>query len=132
MVGIARFLCLLAPFAALYAQNQEPVLRITVKLVQVDAVVTDSSGHQVTNLGAGDFEVLEDERPQKITVCTYVKIAGLIPHRANLRTPAHEPASPAESPVIHVKVEQVRRTVVLLVDDLGLSFESVARVRRAL
>jgi hypothetical protein len=58
MLGTARLLCLLAPLAMLLAQSQEPELRITVNLVQVDAVVTDSSGHQVTNLGAGDFEVL--------------------------------------------------------------------------
>ncbi len=58
MLGTALLLCLLAPFAMLLAQSQEPVLRITVNLVQVDAVVTDSSGHQVTNLGVGDFQVL--------------------------------------------------------------------------
>ena len=33
---------------------------------------------------------------------------------------------------MHVKQVDVRRTVVLLVDDLGLSFQSTARVRRAL
>jgi hypothetical protein len=48
--GTARFLCFAALFATLLAQNQEPALRITVNLVQVDAVVTDSRGHQVTNL----------------------------------------------------------------------------------
>jgi VWFA-related protein len=129
MLGTARLLCLLAPFAMLLAQSQEPVLRITVNLVQVDAVVTDSSGHQVTNLGAQDFEVLEDGRPQKITACTYVKITDVPPHSAKLH--AREPV-PSEPPAIHIKQEQVRRTVVLLVDDLGLSFESTGRVRRAL
>jgi VWFA-related protein len=131
MLGTARLLCLLAPFATLLAQSQEPVLKITVNLVQVDAVVTDSSGHQVTNLRAQDFEVLEDGRPQKITACTYVKIADLLPPRARLHKPNREPV-PSEPPAIHVKQEQVRRTVVLLVDDLGLSFESTGRVRRAL
>jgi VWFA-related protein len=139
MLGAARLVCLVAAFATVFAQtsstsppsNQDPVLRITVNLVQVDAVVTDSSGRQVTNLGAGDFEVLEDGRPQKITACTYAKIADLTPHRTNLRPHSREPV-PSEPPAIHVKAEQVRRTVVLLVDDLGLSFESVGRVRHAL
>ena len=48
MSGTSRFLCVLTLFGTLYGQNQPPVLRITVNLVQVDAVVTDSTGHQVT------------------------------------------------------------------------------------
>lgn len=131
MLGTAQFLCFLVLFGTLFAQSQEPVLRITVNLVQVDAVVTDSSGHQITTLGAGDFEVLEDGRPQKITACSYVKIADVALNRASLRPHSQEPV-PSEPPAIHVKQEQVRRTVVLLVDDLGLSFESIGRVRLAL
>ena len=104
------------------------MLRITVNLVQVDALVTDSRGRQVTNLGAGDFEVLEDGHLPEITACSYVKIAELAPHRVNSPIAVRGP-SPPESLAIHVKPEQVRRTVVLPVDDLGLSFESVARVR---
>jgi hypothetical protein len=53
--------------------TQEPVIRISVNLVQVDAVVTDSSGRRVTNLTAGDFEIFEDGRPQKMTACSYVQ-----------------------------------------------------------
>src|SRR5579864_8670072 len=113
------------------AASREPVLRITVNLVQVDAVVTDSSGRQVTNLGAGDFEVLEDGRPQKITACAYVRTADLSIRRANSPAPEREPFR-SMTPAVRVKPEQVHRTVVLLVDDLGLTFESVARVRGAL
>ena len=40
------------------SQNEENfVVRITVNLVQVDAVVTDSKGHPVTDLKADDFGV---------------------------------------------------------------------------
>jgi VWFA-related protein len=131
MLGTVRLLSLVSPVLALLAQSQEPVLRITVNLVQVDAVVTDSSGHQVTNLSAADFEVLEDGRPQKITACSYVKIADVPPHSVRSRSAPREPV-PSEPPAIHVKQVDVRRTVVLLVDDLSLSFESTARVRRAL
>jgi VWFA-related protein len=131
MLITVRCLCLLAPILTLLAQNQEPVLRITVNLVQVDAVVIDSSGHQVTNLGAGDFEVLEDGLPQKITACSYVKIADASLHSVKPHSTAREPV-PSDPPAIHIKQVEVRRTVVLLVDDLGLSFQSTARVRRAL
>jgi len=97
-----RFLCVAALFVTFPAQNQEPVLRITVNLVQVDAVVTDSSGRQVSSLGAPDFEVLEDGRPQKITACTYVKIADPAQPGVSLRPPSHD-AVPSEPPAIHIK-----------------------------
>ena len=37
-----------------------------------DAVVTDKSGRQITDLETGDFEILEDGRPQKITNFSYI------------------------------------------------------------
>jgi VWFA-related protein len=40
--------------------------------VQVDAVVTDAGGRPVTGLTAGDFEVLQGDKPQKISGATYV------------------------------------------------------------
>src|SRR5580693_1972563 len=52
--------------------GQDPVIRVTVDLVQVDAVVTDSQGRHVTGLKAEDFEILEDGKPQKITHFSYV------------------------------------------------------------
>src|SRR5579864_8946103 len=112
------------------AASREPVLRITVNLVQVDAVVTDSSGRQVTNLTADDFEVLEDGRPQKITALSYVKVSEPAPKhvKANTRAPTTTPPPPGRI----LTPQQVRRTIVLMADDLGLSFESTARVRRSL
>src|SRR5579864_8074218 len=112
------------------AASREPVLRITVNLVQVDAVVTDSSGRQVTNLTADDFEVLEDGRPQKITALSYVKVSEPAPKhvKANTRAPTTTPPPPGRI----LTPQQVSRTIVLMADDLGLSFESTARVRRSL
>jgi VWFA-related protein len=108
----------------------EPVIRISVNLVQVDAVVTDSSGRQVTNLTAVDFEIFEDGRPQKITACSYVRTGppDTVSSPSASRRDPHAPPAPA----MRLTPEQVRRTVVLMVDDLGLSFESAGRVRSAL
>src|SRR5579872_660966 len=50
----------------------EEVIRINVNLVQVDAVVTDAQGHNVTDLQASDFEVKQDGKPQAITNFSYV------------------------------------------------------------
>jgi VWFA-related protein len=40
---------------------------VTVEIVQVNAVVTDPSGHFVKNLTRGQFRILEDGTPQHIT-----------------------------------------------------------------
>jgi len=40
---------------------------VDVDVVQVTAVVTDREGRFVTNLGAGDFKVYDDDKPQRIT-----------------------------------------------------------------
>jgi len=49
-----------------------PALRITATLVQVDAVVTDSSGRHVPGLNKDDFQILQDGQPRKITRFSYV------------------------------------------------------------
>jgi hypothetical protein len=52
--------------------ESEPTFRVSVDLVQVDAVVTDAKGHHVSDLNAEDFRILEDGKPQKITHFAYV------------------------------------------------------------
>src|SRR5260221_10656332 len=109
-----------------------PVLRVTVNLVQVDAVVTDSKGKQVTNLTADDFEDLQDGKRQKITKFSYISTAAPTP--APIAPVPSGPAirsAPAPPPV-RLRPSQVRRTIALVVDDLGLSFESTAQIRSAL
>src|SRR5579884_3250779 len=132
IVGAMRCLCLACLCIAALAQtdSHEPVLRIDVNLVQVDAVVTDSRGRQVTNLSASDFVILEDGRPQKITAFSYVNLGARAAAPAKSVTPIAPNEPPAPPPP--TTGQQVRRTIVLMVDDFGLSFESAARVRRAL
>jgi len=50
----------------------EPTLRITVNLIQVDAVVTDKHGQPVPNLTKEDFEILEDGKPRKVEYLSYI------------------------------------------------------------
>jgi VWFA-related protein len=86
------------------------VVRVEVNLVQGDTVVTDDRGRQVTNLKPGDFEVLEDNKPRPILGVNYVSNASM---------------QPANSP-------EAKTTIALLVDDLHLSFQSVAFLRKPL
>jgi VWFA-related protein len=110
------------------AQPSPPTLRITVTLVQVDAVVTDSHGKRVTGLSADDFELLQDGVPQKVTYFSYIPEAEPLP-----REP--EPKKGDKLPMMAprpITAGQVKRTVALVVDDLALSFDSIVRVRDAL
>src|SRR5580658_2241621 len=118
---------LLAMAAAAPAWAQESVIRIDVKLVQVDAVVTDSRNKHVGNLKADDFEILQDGKPQTITNFSY--IAPSVPP-ATSRGPAIAIA-PRIAPA-PLKASDVRRMVALVVDDLALSSDGVAHVRDAL
>ena len=52
-------------------EDADDVVRITANLVQVDVVVT-RDGKQVNDLTADDFELFEDDKPQKITNFSYV------------------------------------------------------------
>ncbi|MFZ0962594.1 MAG: VWA domain-containing protein [Terriglobia bacterium] len=130
-----RFLALLLfVFLPVFARSaQQPatggVIRITVSLVQVDAVVTDSKGRQVTNLKPEDFEIIEDGAPRPITNFSY------IPVRSAAAAGAAARALPAGGTLLlspGLQPEQVGRTMALVVDDIGLSFESTYYVRRAL
>jgi VWFA-related protein len=130
-----RSSAILLAMAAAFAQTPQPtapdtVIRINVNLVQVDAVVTDSAGKAMTDLKPEDFEILQDGKRQQITNFSYIS--------------THEPASAASKPApaakrgeppvppARIKPQDIRRTVALVVDDLGLSFESIARVRGSL
>ena len=109
--------------------QSEPVIRISVNLVQLDAVVTDGKGRQVTDLRPEDFEVLQDGKPQAITNLSYIRLAQ---NESVASAPAAGKA-PLVPPVpVNLRPEQVRRTIALVVDDLGMSFESIARLRQAL
>src|ERR1044071_8425055 len=113
------------------APDEDEVVRISTNLVQVDAVVTDGDGRQVTDLDARDFEILEDGKPQTITNFSYVSLGGPEAHA----TPAPARRKDREfipPPPARLRPEQVRRTLALVVDDLSLSFESTVFVRRAL
>jgi VWFA-related protein len=120
--------------SAFSQNNPDNTIHITVNLVQVDAVVTDAKGKQVTDLEAKDFEILQDGKAQKITHFSYVSTVAPKPATPPPTQVAMDRKSPPPPPIPtqRLKMNQVRRTIALVVDDLGLSFESIAQVRQSL
>jgi VWFA-related protein len=120
--GALLFLALVSASAGQEAQaplpQPPPVLRITVTLVQLDAVVTNAAGKHVSGLQPSDFEILQDGQPQKLAFFSFVP------------EPAARPL-PLDAPPT-LKPSQVRRVVALVVDDLTLNFDDLVRTREAL
>src|SRR4051812_23628658 len=113
-------------------KNEDEVVRITTNLVQVDAVVAGKDGKLVTDLKPEEFEIYEDGRQQKIVNFSFVSTESKTPSADALKSSAPADKTAAPVPPVRLRPEQVRRTIALVVDDLGLSFESTYYVRRAL
>jgi VWFA-related protein len=68
--------------AAQQASGQQPAdqtqltFRAGINFVTVDAYVSDSKGQPATDLKQSDFEVLEDNKPQKIEAFRFIKVDG--------------------------------------------------------
>ncbi|MDR3700377.1 MAG: VWA domain-containing protein [Candidatus Sulfopaludibacter sp.] len=128
-----RRLLILAVLAGLSAGAQEEYrLRVTVDLVQVDAMVTDAQGNPVPDLKAGDFRLFLDGKPQELKYCNYVRVndaaAAASPGEVDTAAVAARPAMPSQP----VRREDVRRTIVLFVGDLLTSSESIPAIRAGL
>ena len=95
------------------SENPSPqgLIRITVNLVQVDAVVTDSKGHHVTNVKPEDFEILEDGHPQTITNFSYIPTAQPAAIESHAATPTATAGIP-EVPPARLEPEQVRPSAI--------------------
>jgi len=107
--------------------SDDDVVRITTNLVQVDLVVTDAKGNQVTNLTQDDFEIYEEGRPQPITNFSFV---------SNEQVPATPSASSravrgAPTMPVRIRPETPRHTIAIVIDDLKMSYESVIATRKA-
>ncbi|HKP44952.1 MAG TPA: VWA domain-containing protein, partial [Pyrinomonadaceae bacterium] len=115
-------------------QPDDEVVKITTNLVQVDAVVTDKNDRQITDLRPDELEIFEDGKPQQITNFSYVSTEDgrAKPTEQSQRDSQREAKAIGPVPPIRLRQEQVRRTIALVVDDLGLSFLSISTVRQAL
>jgi len=127
--------CTLLPTLAQTPQtnDKDDVVKITTNLVQVDAVVT-KDGKPVANLTADDFEIYEDGRKQAITSFAYISNVS----RSNVQSKAEAAPKPdkvttdAPPPLEPVQRDVARRTIAIVVDDLGTSAESMNQIKNRL
>ena len=127
--------CSVAAVAAHQAPSEPPRFRVAVDIVAIDAVVTDRNGAVVRDLTAADFEVLQNGKRQKVTFAQFVPVTIAAPATEGIASGTVLAPAPAEAPRVPappITREQVRRTIVLVVDDLGLSVEGMNNTRRAL
>jgi VWFA-related protein len=102
---------LLLPLAAGYTvQGQQPIFRAQVELVEIDAIVTDASGNPVEGLTAGDFEIVENGKPQTVAAFSAVNI----PIERDYR-PLYSPT--AIEPDVLTNQGAPGRTYLILLDD---------------
>jgi len=100
-----------------------PVVRVSVGIVQVDAIVTDGKGHHVTDLGPADFVLKEEGQIREISHVSYVAVAPVV--RAVV-------AGSGLAPGPNAVPSAPARLITLVVDDLNLSFESTIRLKDTL
>src|SRR5258708_3406060 len=113
-------------------REEDDVVRITTNLVQVDAVIVDRNGRPVTDLKPEEIRIYEDNRLQRITNFAYINtVATETPRQTSTAAVDHSAVRAPGRPST-LRPEDVRRTVALVIDDLGLSFQSIYFVRRAL
>jgi VWFA-related protein len=113
-----------------------PTFRAGVRLATVDAVVVDGQGRQITDLKPSDFEIVERGTPAKVRQAVYVRAGEPTPGAAPVATQAATRARPLATigaPAAGPSASSANpRVLAIVVDDLGLSFESTASVRRML
>ena len=90
----------------------------------IDAVALDATGRPVTDLTADDFEVVHGGRAQKITNFTWFD--------TRLHAAVSRPGQAAQLPALDLVPDEIRRNLVVIVDDLGLSPAGIDAVRSEL
>ncbi len=113
-----------------------PTFKVTTSLVIVNVSVRDRSGRIIENLKAQDFEVFEDDKPQKISVFEFQELEP--------EGPAAAPsAAPAPAPVPSLQRTQItpsspgqvrykdRRLLVLFFDFSSMPPEDQIRAQKA-
>ena len=108
------------------------VVKISTNLIQIDVSVTDGAGKIVADLKPGEIEIYENGKKQPISNFSFVSSQT---RPADVTTIAAGKADkipvPPSAPVTP-RPDGIRRTIAIVIDDLSMSWESVAYTRNTL
>lgn len=100
------------------SSSSTPKYKVTVGLVEVDAVVTDKKGKHAADLTVDDFQIFEDGKLQEITHFSWVDDQP--------KAPVGESDAEAVNAFKRtLRREEIRRTIVFLVDDLHIRWDNM-------
>src|SRR5262245_37015754 len=110
--------------------GQDQPIRVKTELIDLRAVVTDKRGQPITDLKREDFELTENGKSQEVSFFSTVKIPG----RGEARQPENSPSNvtPDVPAGARRPAETIGRTVLLYVDTLHLSPQSLLSVKQSL
>ena len=112
--------------------SQEGTLRVLVELVELDVMVTDRKGRQVTDLQQADFQVLRDDVPQEIHSLAYLWVQPTILDQQPAKKASKGSLDPSGGAARPLSLQRQRRSIAVVVDELGLGFGSVNPAKRGL
>ena len=107
------YIVVLSAFALAQNTDEDDVVKITSKLVQLDVVVTDAKGNQVTDLKPSDFTILQDGKQQNISGFSYVPLGSSNPSAGSEKRDKNQPLPPLGTG----KTGSRGRVITFVVDD---------------
>ena len=137
-VGIAAVLgSVLAASVSQDPSTRQPTFRTSTNIVVIDAVVLDGNGRHVRDLTVDDFEVIQSGRTMPVRQVVYVESAAGATGSSDsagalLRAPSASAPAARRPSIGGTPIPSNARVMAVVVDDLGLSFESTATIRRTL
>jgi VWFA-related protein len=108
------------------SQDTTPRIEMSVSRVLVPVVVRDQLGHTVSDLKKEDFQVFDNGKPRVVSAFTLEKRGPRESNQgSNTESGAQPPAPENTSPLAP------KRFIVLLFDDMNLTFEDLAHAKKA-
>jgi VWFA-related protein len=114
------------PAASAQEESRDYSIKVAVDEVQLDAVVLDGGGHQITDLTADDFEIYQDGKSQNIVSSIYIKEDRAA--KKDSKVPFAAPM--ASNPMLDN--EKLKQIIIFIIDDLKMEkYDSLHNARTA-
>jgi VWFA-related protein len=114
------------------APGDTSVFRASTELIRLDITVTDAGGHPVPDLQATDFEVFQDGKVQPVQFATFRAAGSTSTNTGGASTSPALAVTAAPRGDAAPDSGTTARRLVFIVDEVQMSFESVAYARKAL